>query len=92
MKKRFFIRASIFLFIFVFCFYDAIWGSFGFKKYLQTKKDVAIKENKVLSLQNKIDKLDKSIQAWKSDVFKVEKTARQKLLMGSKEETIYLVT
>lgn len=91
MERHLLVRYII-LWVFVGIYLNTLFvGSSGINKYLQIKADIKLESLKISKLENKIKKLDKNIKKYMQNGFELERFAREDLLMGEQEETVYLL-
>jgi cell division protein FtsB len=67
------------------------FGERGVKSYYKLKSDVKYEQKKVKALGLEVANLKKQIDEIKDDEFYKEKFAREDLLLGDKEELIYVL-
>jgi cell division protein DivIC len=90
-KKNYFLLISTFLIIYF--FFNLLEGERGLFSYFKKKQTLNNLKNVELELTNKIQDLDfkNSLLGQNLDLDYVEILIREKLLFGTKDETIYIL-
>lgn len=88
--ERFFYKAVLTGLVGIF-FYFLIFSEIGFVRYLDSKRELDLKQNELVALRTEITNLEREIDDWQADSFYLEKIARQDLGMGRKGEVAYRV-
>ena len=85
------LKKGILLVVFAFAAYSFVWSDIGLLKYLKEKKQLELAELALNDLKTNIDRLTRRITKFESDMFYVQRIAREDLQMGYPDETVYIV-
>lgn len=93
--KRVFARDFLYKFILInvviVCISFFIWGEFGLVKHFYLNREYAQKRQELVVLQQEVARLEEKLAAWQTDLFYVEKMAREELGMAYPNETVYIL-
>lgn len=68
-----------------------IWGEKGLWSQFKMSGEVKLEQKKVAKIEADIEDLQKKISNFKNDDFYKEKMAREELLLGAKNELVYVL-